>query len=652
MLWRQQSAFHDQKIWSERLTFVGLFCGVSFYLLQQTSTMQRRSTTPFESSNSTTTTTTTTGSTTKCQQPKTRRCRKMKKPFLFGVKQLLDKMFREEEGIFVVVTAVLVCLFLALMVAIFWHLMTLLLGYSYYYYAEENDDGSYDFYTTTSTSRSLGHRQLHKADGRKQRRQQQQQHHHQHHQQHQQQQDQQDENEIHFLPYNQIYRIPEAFDYLGDRSSEYAKLRLHYDTKVLPLNEQRSLDLVRSVVQPVPVVSRRLQHHPHYHQPLTLKHNSDQVVNYGVASNNNEDDDYDIYNCPETPPRNYPRQWNLVNQVLKHWPADDTNIPSTGIHQGLCVFDYQKEYQKALRYRDAQLPFVVVNDPNVARAAERWHYPGYMEQMVGPNVQHRAEYNKNNHFMYALAPRPPQEEEQQEQQELRGRGQHEDNKKKDLVDMHGRKAELQNKQAVPEELRMTFGEWLKHANVSSDHVVSPTDEHWYFRLIACGFMDNTGKCDEGTTEALYDELTFSQPRLDNLYLGDPILTQGIHCRFGMKGVIAENHFDHGRNAIAVMYGQRRYILSHPNQCANVALLPEHHPSARHSAVDYAQPDLQTYPEFANAEGNEVVLQPGQVLFLPAYWFHYIVSLGMNYQCNTRSGNNKKHLEPIKACGFF
>jgi len=89
---------------------------------------------------------------------------------------------------------------------------------------------------------------------------------------------------------------------------------------------------------------------------------------------------------------------------------------------------------------------------------------------------------------------------------------------------------------------------------------------------------------------------------------EPGEQKGIHCRFGMRGVIAENHFDGSRNAIALLGGERRYILSHPDQCPLLSLLPKGHPSARHSAVDWSNPDLDNYPEFAMAKGNEVVME--------------------------------------------
>jgi len=116
---------------------------------------------------------------------------------------------------------------------------------------------------------------------------------------------------------------------------------------------------------------------------------------------------------------------------------------------------------------------------------------------------------------------------------------------------------------------------------------------------------------------------------------------------------SENHFDGSRNSIALLGGERRYILAHPDQCIPMALYPKEHPSARHSAVDWTRPEeyLDEYPEFRNAMANEVVLQPGDVLYLPTNWFHYIVSLELNFQCNTRSGVGFEYMEPLKRCGF-
>ena len=404
------------------------------------------------------------------------------------------------------------------------------------------------------------------------------------------------DDEVDILPWNPIYRVPEAMETVGDRSDAYAQLRMEYD-QLLPVNKERSMAYVKD--------------QPQYLAYSMDVHNSDQVA-------------YDIYNCPETPPAGYPFAWKIT-QILESWPADDTSSHSH-IYQGLCVFDYETDYQKAVNYRNAELPFVVVNDPQVARAVERWNQPDYLSRMLG-DALHRTEYSENNHFMYYTP-----------QGGVRRR-RHNSNVP-------------ENWKEPTEMMRMTYDDWLEHANITDDSQLGPDHPHWYFRLIGCGYMGADGSCDAGSSEYLFDELPFFQPK-ESLYIVDPDEQKGIHCRFGMKGVIAENHFDGSRNAIVVLGGSRRYILSHPDQCENLALFPKGHPSARHSSVEWSNPeDWENYPEFQNdAFGNEVVMQAGQVLYLPTNWFHFIVSLELNFQCNTRSGISEEYMAPIHDCGF-
>jgi len=55
--------------------------------------------------------------------------------------------------------------------------------------------------------------------------------------------------------------------------------------------------------------------------------------------------------------------------------------------------------------------------------------------------------------------------------------------------------------------------------------------------------------------------------------------------------------------------------------------------------------------FRDAMVNEVVLEAGDALYLPTYWFHFIVSLNLNYQCNARSGISYEYQTHIRDCGF-
>ena len=479
------------------------------------------------------------------------------------------------------------------------------------------------------------------------------------------------------------YIIPDSMKKLGSKARWYTDLRKEYDTEILPKDEDRSIQFVKAKRKEQGVYTQS----PHAKTP------------------------YDIYNCPEHPPEGYPIQWPVL-EVLKNWPTDDpTPEKHTELYQGICIFDYRTENGKADNYRHKEVPFVMRNDPAVARTAERWNHPGYLEKLLMGNedTMRRTEYSPNNHFMYWVDKRT-RDERRAAAKQLRDRKLNDDKahggfgrgdqdamadaihelehlnelkaklaEAKDYLEDHEDDDEARNEvetlqhqvndakrkkkadvianwQPPTENLRMTYTDWLSHANVTDDKL-GPDNPHWYFRLIGCGTMGEhteDGSCDNGSSEWLFDELTFFQPRLGEerpFYLIEPKKQKGIHCRFGMKGVIAENHFDLSRNAITLLAGQRRYILAHPNQCNNMNLLPRGHPSARHSAVDWSNPDLKNFPTFPLAHVNEIVMQPGDVLYLPTNWFHYIISLELNMQCNTRSGGEKLYREEIHDCGF-
>lgn len=375
-------------------------------------------------------------------------------------------------------------------------------------------------------------------------------------------------------PFSSVYQIPHAHPSVGDRSDHYAILRQDIDSK-LPEDPQRSLERVRDLKKHG--VSKVFP-------TIPLNHNSDQIPKPA----------YDIYGCPETPPSNYPFQWNVL-KLIENWNPEDTNLPET-IYNGLCVFDYQRDYDKAMTYRNAEVPFVVVNDPRIAATAERWNTPRYMQRMLG-DVLHRTVRSDSNHILYAVPPPQPGRLRRQNK---------------------GSRTAPPGWKDPTEAMRMTYEEWLQHANVT-DEKTTPDQPHWYYRLIGCGLTGPDGSCDRGSSEYLYDELPFFQPTPGGLYLRDAEEQKGIHCRFGMKNIIADNHFDAGRNTIVVLGGTRRYMLASPDQCLKLALYPAGHPSARHSIVNWSAPDLGRFPEFGQAVANEVVLQSGDALYLPNNW---------------------------------
>ena len=102
------------------------------------------------------------------------------------------------------------------------------------------------------------------------------------------------------------------------------------------------------------------------------------------------------------------------------------------------------------------------------------------------------------------------------------------------------------------------------------------------------------------------------------FLVDAEQQRGIHCRFGMAGIIAEAHYDSGRNVISMQRGSKRYVLSPPTECANLHILKDG-PSARHSGIDWSDP--AQVGGLGAALGTEIVISAGDALYVPALWFH-------------------------------
>lgn len=387
---------------------------------------------------------------------------------------------------------------------------------------------------------------------------------------------------------------------------------------------------------------------------------------------------YDIYNCPPTPPQHYPMAWPIP-EVLTNWNVNDVTTIAPNyrqVYQGLCIFDYNTQYDIALTYRNAELPFVIRGDPKVERVVEKWDdgTGEYLHSVLGDVEEYRTERSPTTSFMWYR---------------LRGNG-----KKKGMMDEGYTKP-------LNDETEMTFGEWLEHAlekegvalqdeglmqkaasmkerrlglwkhaksgpaedddelkergrgggNKNEESEEEKQKKWYYFRLN----VDLRGSRDGSADKFVYDELSFFDPRKrkdSQFYIVDPKQERGINCRFGMRGVSAVNHFDMSRNMIALFGGERRYIIGNPSQCKHMALYPRGHPSLRHSSIDWGnEAEWANVPGFREAEVTEVVMHAGDVLYLPTSWFHQITNLGLNYQCNARSGVTYESSEYMDQCGF-
>lgn len=109
---------------------------------------------------------------------------------------------------------------------------------------------------------------------------------------------------------------------------------------------------------------------------------------------------------------------------------------------------------------------------------------------------------------------------------------------------------------------------------------------------------------------------------------------------------AATHFDMSNNLACCLVGRRRFTLFPPDQIENLYPGPmEPTPGGQVvGLVDPAAPDLVKFPRFAlAADAGEVAeLEPGDVLFYPALWWHNVEALDdfnamINYWWNRSPG---------------
>lgn len=204
--------------------------------------------------------------------------------------------------------------------------------------------------------------------------------------------------------------------------------------------------------------------------------------------------------CPDSPEVDYPRAYPLP-ALLHNWNPDVTDIPAMH-YDSFCRFDYLTQRKQIEAYREAHVPVVITNVPQVTEAVRKWSDFDYLNVKLGPYVPYVTETSKNNHFMFS-----------------RGKSYREHMKL--LID-------------GPTGMAMsTFEDWLRDAVVEHNHTLAER-RHQYFHIVGTA----------PDRHWLYDELPIFRPESEFFHASPSQVRvvsaqgKGINCRFGMRGVIA------------------------------------------------------------------------------------------------------------------
>lgn len=91
---------------------------------------------------------------------------------------------------------------------------------------------------------------------------------------------------------------------------------------------------------------------------------------------------------------------------------------------------------------------------------------------------------------------------------------------------------------------------------------------------------------------------------------------------GPAGTVTPLHCDYYDNLFAQVWGQKRFLLYPPHH-AEFLYPYEANPALYGSPFDPEEPDYTAFPLARQARSIECVVQAGEMLFLPAGWFHHV-----------------------------
>ncbi|KAK9507122.1 hypothetical protein O3M35_008930 [Rhynocoris fuscipes] len=103
----------------------------------------------------------------------------------------------------------------------------------------------------------------------------------------------------------------------------------------------------------------------------------------------------------------------------------------------------------------------------------------------------------------------------------------------------------------------------------------------------------------------------------------------INAWFGPRGTITPLHYDPKHNLLSQVVGRKKILLYSPEDSLN--LYPHDSKMLHNTArVDPQAPNFQNFPRYKLAKCYQCILYPGEMLYIPPKWWHYVKSMDISF----------------------
>ena len=151
-------------------------------------------------------------------------------------------------------------------------------------------------------------------------------------------------------------------------------------------------------------------------------------------------------------------------------------------------------------------------------------------------------------------------------------------------------------------------------------------------LYLTGDIEQLGRWAEEHIQPINELLTLNPRRSSiNVWIGQP-------------HVIAHCHYDGYHNFYAQLYGRKKFTLFRPTNWPGLYPYPFLHPSHAQAQVNISERlDTTRFPLVGSVEAIEVVLEPGDLLYMPPLWFHHVESMSVSISVNVWTDSKQTEL---------